>query len=260
MRQTSLAHTKIDANGEFIGRAEQRQFSIVPRLLNDAFEYIIIPDGKDPISQKPPILKEGAAENGLIAMGDCFEGLRLMHVNGVAHRDIKPENIMIDGDIEYDDNGKESAVKMKAGRLIDFDTCVSGNQTQAKIFGQEKLSRGTGGYMAPEIYDKSNEGDLFAADVFAMGVTCYYMLFPHLANGSGFSGENDAAYEKHRAPIYEPSIKQTRDRLIEEGNQHAAAMCGLILEMTHQDPSKRVSIQEATEKFNRLKAKMLEAG
>lgn len=87
----------------------------------------------------------------------CFQialAVEFMHSKSISHKDIKPANVLID----------------KYGRLKLTD------------FGMASISRstdnyqcGTRNFMAPELWDQEPSKDRYAADVFALGVTFYFL-------------------------------------------------------------------------------------
>ena len=101
--------------------------------------------------------------------GEICEGVRYLHCNYIVHRDLKLENVLV---------------------------CQNYSQLQIKLgdFGfankneQEALSREYKGtrraYMAPEIHsllkDPSKPYDTYNADIFALGVTLFALVFGRL--------------------------------------------------------------------------------
>jgi len=102
-----------------------------------------------------------------------IKGLSIIHSHGVIHRDIKLENIMIDqGMAKYIDFGLSC--------FIDDDDCLM-------------LSRGTMHYISPEMitlyqseeYPEDIVDKLIASDVWALGITLYYLVnrdLPFISN------------------------------------------------------------------------------
>ena len=92
-------------------------------------------------------------------IGQIILALSCLHINSYVHRDIKPENIVLhDGRI----------------KLIDAGTLY--RQTDDII-----LNSGTIFYMAPELHGKyiiEKSTNLFATDVYSLGVTILFMIMP----------------------------------------------------------------------------------
>lgn len=111
--------------------------------------------------QKTPTISN---MNSRKIMTNLAQGLKLIHVNGVAHRDIKPDNIMIDPtnmNIKYIDFGL--ACRM--------ESCYS------------SMAGGTAYYMAPElILDQLPETlkQWFKVDYWALGATLMEVLLHHI--------------------------------------------------------------------------------
>ena len=97
-----------------------------------------------------------------LAFAQCVSGLQYIHFQRIAHRDIKVDNILraADGSIRIADFG--------VSKLVPEGT----NKISIEMIG-------TPAYSAPEIFGDSTY-DPFAADVWSLGVTLYYILFDRL--------------------------------------------------------------------------------
>ena len=80
-----------------------------------------------------------------------------LHQCGIAHRDIKPENILI----SFDEDG-EIIVK-----LIDFGFATTTTTSD--------MHCGTPNFMAPELLESLRKYNPFAVDVWALGITLFYL-------------------------------------------------------------------------------------
>ncbi|MBE0566499.1 MAG: serine/threonine protein kinase, partial [Krumholzibacteria bacterium] len=85
--------------------------------------------------------------------------LEFAHQQGVVHRDIKPTNIMID--------------RMGEVKIIDFGIAKGAADPDLTQVG---ASLGSPRYMAPEQFNPAGPIDWVRCDVYAVGVTLYYLL------------------------------------------------------------------------------------
>jgi len=96
---------------------------------------------------------------------NMYLGLKTLHSYGVAHRDIKPENILVNVNV------KDAKIK-----YIDFGfSCISFQCNYAEITQATLL------YIGPEVFHKKrvkpyNLIDVQKLDIWALGVTIYYMI------------------------------------------------------------------------------------
>lgn len=84
-----------------------------------------------------------------------LSGLNFIHTRRISHGDIKPQNILIDrhGRLKYADFGLSRAILFQ---------------------GKSTLRTGSLGYAAPELFEQA-PFDAFAADLWALGVTIYFI-------------------------------------------------------------------------------------
>ncbi|CAM9707418.1 unnamed protein product [Discosporangium mesarthrocarpum] len=104
---------------------------------------------------------------------DVFRGLiagvQAMHARGLVHRDIKPHNILLARPYR----GLQLVVK-----VADFGSCQKLPEASS---GVGAFTVGTYPYLPPEAYGEegteigTSQGDLFKADVWACGVTLYFL-------------------------------------------------------------------------------------
>lgn len=115
----------------------------------------------DLLKDKGP-LPPGAAVDIII---QSLEGLGYVHNAGIVHRDIKPENILL----KPDGSGPEIP------KIADFGLAREFSKAGGSVLTQLGTGLGTIMYMPPDqIKDAHNVGE--PADLYAMGVTLYYML------------------------------------------------------------------------------------
>ncbi|EQC39068.1 CAMKK protein kinase [Saprolegnia diclina VS20] len=166
------------------------------------------------------------AKNGLplhIAR-KCFRelliGLEYLHTNDICHRDLKPENILV---------GNQGTVKIADfGVAHFFDDKAPAAQPVAH--GYLTNSAGTYAYMAPESM-ASEPYSAFVADIWALGITLYAMLFGSLPY---FSAEVTELFDMiQNNPITLPNAVQAHLELT-----------SLLLGLLEKDPAKRLTITE----------------
>ncbi|MEO5334977.1 MAG: bifunctional protein-serine/threonine kinase/phosphatase [Magnetococcus sp. YQC-5] len=95
-------------------------------------------------------------------------GIMALHRKGIIHRDIKPENLFL----------------TRSGQVILLDlgtSRVAGLEPLTPDAAGRRVAGGTPGFMAPELY-QGERGDE-RSDLFALGVTGYYLLTGRLPFG-----------------------------------------------------------------------------
>ena len=140
---------------------------------------------------------------------ELVSAVEYMHSNRVAHCDIKPQNIMIHSDGHI--------------RLTDF-----GNASRIDEEMIPSYLQGTAAYCSPELLSNF-EYNPFAADIWSMGVTLFFVSFKFLPfTGSGLSDFTE--HIKNDTPVY-PS---DADPLL----------INLISRMLEKNPKKRITIED----------------
>jgi serine/threonine protein kinase len=157
------------ANRNFHGQEEEVQIGVM--------EFVQEGQLKTFMSQNP--LTKDQLKKLLI---DILEGLKYLHSEGIIHRDIKPQNILL---------GRDKQNRLVA-KIADFGISKNADSNQASA----SILLGTIEYMAPEQFNPErygiNQKISYNVDIWAFGVTAYYLLTGNLLFGSR-SGDTSAA-------------------------------------------------------------------
>ena len=133
--------------------------------------------------------------NGVAKIGaDLARGLSMLHRLNIIHRDIKPDNIHIGAD----------------QRLRILDLGVAKNMMASMPESME--NPGTPSYMAPELFD-GKSADI-ATDVYAAGVTLYYLLTRKYPYGEIEPFQTPRFGEPVRPTRYRPEIPSWLENII----------------------------------------------
>lgn len=133
--------------------------------------------------------------NGVAKIGvDLARGLSMLHRLNIVHRDIKPDNIHIGAD----------------QRLRILDLGVALNTTLGTPETME--NPGTPSYMAPELF--AGESADIATDVYAAGVTLYYLLTRKYPYGEVEPFQTPRFGEPVRPTRYRPEIPSWLENIV----------------------------------------------
>lgn len=147
-----------------------------------------IDEGQDKKTNKPFLVMEYAPEGSLehqVAANKgplnptaavnyiigALKGLEYIHHNGIVHRDIKPENIFLTSQDNGNGKGKEQLVT----KIADFGLSRQFSRAGGSCLTKMGQGLGTILFMPPEqVRDAHSVRE--PADLYAMGVTLYYLL------------------------------------------------------------------------------------
>ena len=102
-------------------------------------------------------------------INNSAQGLYYLHYHGIAHRDIKPQNLLLCEDFSV--------------KLADFG--------QSHLLSDARTSSrrlGTDFFISPELLSSETKIDLKAADVWALGITFYLIIFGEFPLGNEEEG------------------------------------------------------------------------
>lgn len=170
-------------------------------------------------------------------------GIQSLHTNRLCHRDIKPENLIADENHELckiADLGVAHYFKEVDGALVDEQDVGSielssvGNNTilddaHGKSRGMLKTTKGTYQFLPPEALT-GDEFCGFKADIWAIGVTMYALLFGYL-------------------PFFSNDVVELFDKIEKDALCFPANCCDeeamdLLRRMLEKDPGLRISLDD----------------
>lgn len=139
--------------------------------------------------------------NGVAKIGvDLMRGLSVLHRLNIVHRDIKPANIHMGSDQRL--------------RILDLGVALNTN-----IGTPETMENpGTPSFMAPELF--KGEGATIASDVYAAGVTLYYLLTRKYPYGEIEPFQTPRFGEPVRPSRYRPEIPSWLENILLKAVAH----------------------------------------
>lgn len=131
----------------------------------------------------------------------------LAHSVGVLHLDLKPGNVLICGDPPH-----VRLVDFGAGTVISAARAASAGITGLDLAGSDAATRGTAGYMAPELLDAAAPATT-ACDVYALGVLLQQVVAGDLGRISSPDWAREIGDPLLRADIEEAAAGDPRRRI-----------------------------------------------
>ena len=186
--------------------------------------------------------QNGALQEATAAtyMGQLVRGLERLHAMGLMHHDISLENTMVDAESRAIIIDFGMAVKAIPTATDFFDGHHAGGSYHAVPLAERPRWPGRCGkpmYMSPELWYRQGSFDVFAADVWALGV----MLFMLLTGAPPWEptwGPEGAAYNYVRDG-------NLRGLLLQYGITHVSENAkDLLQRMLTADPRQRLTIPE----------------
>jgi len=159
---------------------------------------------------------------------DIVDAVKCLHTKGFAHRDIKPRNLVLTSS----NNSSEKVTFVDAGTLC--------KQTDETIY-----SGGTPFYHAPELvgqdYTIDKSTDLFATDVFALGVTFLFMIMPP-------DGLKNYLFPTAYGSTFSDNYKGLRTSYKNTIKTHLEFVFGVNIQLEHffGEPNQRLRLKDTT--------------
>lgn len=136
-------------------------------------------------------------------MRQLCDGLAYLHSLKIAHRDLKLENFLVD----------ENGVAL----ISDFGFSVRLQNAKKELL---KIKCGTQDYMAPEVHMAMKHNtyyyDLYAADVYSMGVCLFELTNSYRPFSRGFSYRSETIVHKKKYRKYKFNRKSNVSRELHE--------------------------------------------
>ncbi|MFQ5453314.1 MAG: serine/threonine-protein kinase [Candidatus Zixiibacteriota bacterium] len=163
-------------------------------------------------------------DNCIKIIQNILETLKFAHDNDIYHRDIKPNNIMIDNN---------SIVK-----VIDFGIAKGKGDPNLTVIGG---MCGTLAYMAPEQFTKNQPTNFALIDIYACGVTLYFMTTGELL----FQDDNELTIRDSKLNTVPAKPQKLNPDIPDSLNE-------IIMKSIEKDPVKRYqTIDEMLEAFDK---------
>lgn len=133
-------------------------------------------------------------------------GLEWLHKHGVAHRDIKPANILMNSYKPIIADFGFSCLVSDKYKLQDY------NKLKCNVF----ITQGTRTFLPPEIIDIISKAELLPADIYALGVTFYFLFNKKQSPiDINYKGNIDKYLDiKRKTPVKESNFDPIIDHLI----------------------------------------------
>lgn len=173
-------------------------------------------------------------------------GIQALHANRLCHRDIKPENLIanedqtlckiadlgvahyfkeVDGELVNEQDA--DSIELSSVGMTSSPTTEGGDEATGKPRALLKTTKGTYQFLPPEALS-GDAFDGFKADVWAIGVTMYAVLFGYLP-----------FYSNDVVQLFE---KIERDALCFPSHCHDDEAMDLLRQILEKDPEKRVGL------------------
>ena len=225
------------------------------------FVYEFVPSGDlRKISKELKFFPQYYTLNTILKLSmQMIEGIKVLHKYGIIHRDIKTPNMVID--IEPSDpnnqmNGFEtdlSNIGKATLKIIDFGL--------SRILGKFELSNDPYGslcFKAPELIEHLPYD--FKVDIWAIGVTIYYLVYKELPYEKGSKEEIKYNIVHEEVPFhrniflnnFEYYDGTTKLEHINSNELKSSILFSILRDCLEKNPDNRLSIDQLSEKYTPL--------
>ena len=191
-----------------------------------------------------------------------IEGIKILHKYGVIHRDIKTTNMMIDIKSSSDQNNNF----LNSGFETDLSNIGSGvvkiiDFGLSRILGKYEYSNDPYGslcFKAPELIEHLPYD--FKVDIWAIGVTIYYLVYKELPYEKGTKEEIKYNIVHENVPFHRNSFINNFNYYdgtikLDNINSHelkSSILFSLLRDCLEKNPYMRLSIEQLSEKYTNL--------
>ena len=230
------------------------------------FVYEFIPSGDlRKISKELKLFPQYYTINTILKLSmQMIEGLKVLHKYGVIHRDIKTTNMMVDIDISSEQNNNNNI--MNSGFETDLSNIATGkikiiDVGLSRILGKYEYSNDPYGslcFKAPELIEHLPYD--FKVDIWAIGVTIYYLVYKELPYEKGTKEEIKYNIVHENIPFhrnnfisnftyYDESVKLDN---INSNDLKSSILFSLLRDCLEKNPEVRLSVDQLSDKYTNL--------
>ena len=192
-----------------------------------------------------------------------IEGMRILHKFGLIHRDIKTTNMVVDNIVKVGNNNNNSSWDIDYSNIDNFVIKII-DFGLSRILGKFEKSNDPYGslcFKAPELikhvpYD-------FKVDVWAIGVTIYYLVYKELPYEKGSKEEIKYGIVQDPVPfrknnfIINPNLNNYYDgndkiKKLNNTTIKSSILYSMIKDCLEKSPEKRLNIDQLSEKYTPL--------
>ena len=189
-----------------------------------------------------------------------IEGIKILHKYGIIHRDIKTTNMVIDIESSDPDNQMNSGYETDLSnignstlKIIDFGL--------SRILGKFELSNDPYGslcFKAPELIEHLPYD--FKVDIWAIGVTIYYLVYKELPFEKGSKEEIKYNIVHENVPFhrnifinnFEYYDATTKLEHINSNELKSSILFSILRDCLEKNPDNRLSVDQLSEKYTPL--------